>query len=67
VRILHPDSSRRAIFYAAGPNVKQGKRLQQVRNIDVAPTLLEILGFSPVPTVDGRALTGILRRQRYDD
>ncbi len=60
-------SSMSAIFYAAGPNVKQGKKLRQVRNIDVAPTLLEILGFSPVSTVDGHSLTGILRRHHYDD
>ncbi len=60
-------SSMSAIFYAAGPNVKQGRNLRQVRNIDVAPTLLELLDFSPMPTVDGRALSGILRRHHDDD
>ena len=59
--------SMSAIFYAAGPNVKQGTKLRQVRNIDVAPTLLDILGFSPAPTVDGHVLTRILRRYHDDD
>ena len=40
-------SSMSAIFYAAGPNVKQGSKLRQVRNIDVAPTLLEHPGLLP--------------------
>lgn len=58
--------SMSAIFYAAGPHVKQGMKVRQVRNIDVAPTLLELLGFSPMPTVDGRALTRILKRDQDD-
>ncbi len=50
----------RAIFYAAGPHVRQGRKLRHVRNVDVAPTILDILGFSPVPTIDGRSLVEIL-------
>lgn len=52
--------SMSASFFAAGPNLKQGLRVGQVRNIDVAPTILEILNSSPLPTMDGRSLSEIL-------
>jgi predicted AlkP superfamily pyrophosphatase or phosphodiesterase len=54
--------SMSATFIAAGPNIRNGGALRRVRNVDVAPTILDILGFSPRPTVDGRSLTEILRR-----
>jgi hypothetical protein len=49
--------SMSAIFYAAGPNIRHGRKLRTMRNVDVAPTILELLGFSPVPTVDGHPLS----------
>jgi predicted AlkP superfamily pyrophosphatase or phosphodiesterase len=52
--------SMSAILYAAGPNIKKNKRLRTVRNIDIAPTIMELLGVVPAPSVDGEALTGIL-------
>jgi predicted AlkP superfamily pyrophosphatase or phosphodiesterase len=53
--------SMSAILYAAGPSIKERKRVDEVRNIDIAPTVLEILGVRPAPTVDGRVLRKILR------
>ncbi len=50
-----------AIFIAAGPNIRRGE-LNRVRNIDVAPTILSLLGVKPGPTVDGRILP-ILRKE----
>jgi predicted AlkP superfamily pyrophosphatase or phosphodiesterase len=50
-----------AVLYAAGPNIRQGVALDRVGNIDIAPTILQILGVSPAPTVDGTALTGIVQ------
>jgi predicted AlkP superfamily pyrophosphatase or phosphodiesterase len=44
-----------AIFFAAGPHVCRDK-LEQVRNIDIAPTILAILGVRPADTVQGRAI-----------
>lgn len=41
-----------AIFYAAGPDIGRGS-LNQVRNIDVAPTILQLLGVTPASTVQG--------------
>jgi predicted AlkP superfamily pyrophosphatase or phosphodiesterase len=44
-----------AILYAAGPDIGRGT-LAQIRNIDVAPTIDQLLGVKPSPTVDGNAL-----------
>jgi predicted AlkP superfamily pyrophosphatase or phosphodiesterase len=50
-----------AIFYAAGPNIGHGT-LNQVRNIDIAPTISQLLGVQPAATVQGRSL---LKRLRF--
>jgi predicted AlkP superfamily pyrophosphatase or phosphodiesterase len=47
--------SMSAIFYAAGPQIQPGT-LEQVRNIDIAPTILQLLGVRPAPTVQGRVI-----------
>lgn len=44
-----------AIFYAAGPDIERGT-ISQVRNIDIAPTILQILGVEPAETVEGKAI-----------
>jgi Type I phosphodiesterase / nucleotide pyrophosphatase len=54
--------SMSAIFMAAGPDIKQRTRLRDVRNIDVAPTVLEILGIAAGPTVDGEVIDRALAR-----
>ena len=51
-----------AILYAAGPSITQGQRLKETRNIDVAPTILEILGVAPAATVDGVVIPKILKK-----
>ena len=53
-----------AIFYAAGPRSARGTTLDRVRSIDVAPTVLAILGVPPAPTVDGVVLRAALRAPR---
>jgi predicted AlkP superfamily pyrophosphatase or phosphodiesterase len=55
--------SMSAILYAAGPSIKQGRKVRTVRNIDVAPTVMELLGVSPGATVDGEPLQRILKRR----
>ncbi len=55
--------SMSAILYAAGPSLREGRTLLGARNIDVAPTILELLGVTPAPTVDGRVIPRILRRE----
>jgi hypothetical protein len=44
-----------AIFYGAGPDVGRGI-LGQVRNIDIAPTVANILGVPPAPTSQGQVI-----------
>lgn len=44
-----------AIFFAAGPDIRRG-RLNQVRNIDVVPTINQLLGVQSASTVQGKAL-----------
>jgi len=42
------------IFYAAGPNIRQGVIVESFENIHVYPLIARILGL-PLPAIDGRA------------
>lgn len=44
-----------AIFFAAGPNIGRGT-LTQIRNIDITPTIDQLLGVPPAKTVQGNPL-----------
>jgi hypothetical protein len=48
-----------ATFIAAGVGIKPGAKLDVIRNVDVAPTIAHLLGFS-MQNVDGRVLQEIL-------
>jgi len=48
------------IFIAWGYGIKPGARLERISNLDVAPTLAELLGV-PLPAVEGRVLREILK------
>jgi hypothetical protein len=48
-------SNMSAIFFAAGPDIGRGT-LRQIRTVDVAPTILKLLGVEAPSTVDGEAL-----------
>jgi predicted AlkP superfamily phosphohydrolase/phosphomutase len=51
---------REGIFIVAGPGVQEGQRVGGARLLDVAPTVLHMLGL-PVPRdMDGRVLTEVL-------
>jgi predicted AlkP superfamily pyrophosphatase or phosphodiesterase len=52
--------SMSATFIAAGPDIRRGT-VKRVSNIDVAPTIMRLLGVKPAKTVDGRVLHEILR------
>jgi predicted AlkP superfamily pyrophosphatase or phosphodiesterase len=54
-----------AIFFAAGPNIGRGV-LNKVRNIDVVPTINQLLGVESAPTVQGKALNLQARSGRRD-
>ena len=53
-------ASMSATFMAAGPKLRQHKTVARLRNIDVAPTIMHLLGVRPGP-VDGQVLEEILR------
>jgi len=48
-----------ATFLAAGAGVKPGARLESVNNVDVAPTIARLMGFS-LRTAEGRPLAEFL-------
>jgi predicted AlkP superfamily pyrophosphatase or phosphodiesterase len=52
--------SMSASFLAAGPQIRQHTSVDRMRNIDVAPTILHLLGVRP-GKVDGRVLYEVLR------
>ena len=50
------------IFVAAGPDIREGEKIEGARIIDVAPTVLYALGL-PIPEdMDGRPLVEIFRQ-----
>jgi predicted AlkP superfamily pyrophosphatase or phosphodiesterase len=57
---LNSDPELDGIFLASGYGIKPGTKLDRVTNLDVAPTIAELLGVL-LPNVDGRALREILQ------
>lgn len=43
-------------LFAAGPGISPGKTLQNPRVIDLAPTIMHLLGLQPFPEMEGRNL-----------
>ena len=53
--------SMRAIFVAAGPGIRAGQVIGDVRNVDVYPLITELLGLRTPSSLDG--VPGLLREQ----
>lgn len=49
-----------AIFIAAGRGISPGTQLPAVRNVDVAPTVLRLLGVAVPEWMEGRPLAGLV-------
>ncbi|MCW5910216.1 MAG: alkaline phosphatase family protein [Cyclobacteriaceae bacterium] len=51
------------VFYAQGPNIKKGAKIEAFQNIHVYPLIVKILGL-PLPPIDGKeeVLIGIYRK-----
>lgn len=47
--------SMSAIFIASGPDIRVG-RIEWARNIDVAPTILKLVGVSRSDKIEGKPL-----------
>ena len=53
------ENKREGIFIAYGPDIKKGERLKKISILDLAPTILHLMGI-PIPDdMDGRVLTEI--------
>jgi predicted AlkP superfamily pyrophosphatase or phosphodiesterase len=57
---INTDPEMRAIFIASGAGVKPGATLGVIKNLDVAPTIAQLLGIE-LKDVTGHVLDGILR------
>ncbi|UCC69259.1 MAG: alkaline phosphatase family protein [Armatimonadota bacterium] len=54
------------VLIGCGPRVKRGQRLDDVRIIDVTPTVLHLFGFAPPEHMDGRPLHEMLVPEAAD-
>jgi hypothetical protein len=43
-------------FWAVGPGIRAGTRIGDASTLDLAPTVLDLLGVKPPPHLDGAAL-----------
>lgn len=57
----HTDPELQGIFFASGAHIQAGRKLGQVRNLDLAPTIARILGVQMPAGGEGRVLEEILR------
>ncbi len=51
-----------SIFYAWGAGVAHGRRIDNVRAIDLHPTIARLLGISPGTPLDGRVVEAVLEQ-----
>ncbi|MDQ6678049.1 MAG: alkaline phosphatase family protein [Acidobacteriota bacterium] len=56
---LSSDPEMDAIFIASGNGIQKGVSLERIRNIDVAPTIAELLGLT-LGGIEGRAVAEVL-------
>ena len=61
------DSTLRVPLIIAGPGIPPRVVEEQVRSIDITPTLLELAGVADVGTVDGQSLRGVMAGQPRRD
>jgi arylsulfatase A-like enzyme len=59
-KVLPYEESIRIPLAIAGPGLPGGTRGDLVLNADVAPTLLELAGIDPPPSMHGRSMRGLL-------
>jgi len=58
---LQTDPNLYGGFVISGAGVNQGVELEEIQNIDVAPTMAKLLGI-PFPGTDGKVLEGVLAK-----
>ena len=58
---LNSDPELDAIFIASGAGIRKGGVLERVRNIDVAPTIAQLLGIRMDAGIQGHLLQDVLQ------
>jgi predicted AlkP superfamily pyrophosphatase or phosphodiesterase len=58
---VNSDPEIDAIFLAAGNGIRRGVVLDRVRNVDVAPTIAQLLGVKMPADIQGRTIAGMLK------
>lgn len=62
---LSSNPKMQALFIAAGAGIGRGKKIDGIRNLDIAPTIARLLGV-PLPAADGKPLTALLEASPAD-
>jgi predicted AlkP superfamily phosphohydrolase/phosphomutase len=52
----------KAVFMAIGPEIEEGKQIQPTSNLDIAPTIYEILGIETPSFVEGKPIEKLRER-----
>lgn len=56
----NPERERlKAVFMAMGPNINAGKQINPISNLDIAPTIYEVLGLETPSYVEGKSINEI--------
>ena len=56
-------SMLRPVFMVTGPNIRKGKKINTVSNLDIAPTIYDLLELETPSFVEGKRIKGILEDQ----
>ena len=55
----HPEhEALKAVFVAAGPSIRPGYELPEIKIVDIAPTIMRLIG-EPLADIDGQPLDAI--------
>ncbi|MFT9596535.1 alkaline phosphatase family protein [Mesobacillus sp.] len=49
----------RAVFMAMGPDIRRGKQIKPISNLDIAPTIYELLGLQTPEYVEGKRIQNL--------
>jgi arylsulfatase A-like enzyme/Flp pilus assembly protein TadD len=65
--ILLYDATLRVPLIFSGPGIPKGRRVSEnVSLVDIAPTLVDLMGFLPLEESQGRSFRGLLAGQPFD-
>jgi predicted AlkP superfamily pyrophosphatase or phosphodiesterase len=56
----------KAVFMAMGPEIDEGKQIRHVSNLDIAPTIYEILGLETPSFVEGKPIENLRYKSKSE-